>query len=144
MKQVNGFSVGGTAVSFPNSLNSPQSILDSGTTAIVFGDQSNYNALLTAIQNSGLVTFSSSVSAANIASFWAGSVAFGSSSVTINSNVQTTISFAGPSGSVTISIPGTNWIDYSGGYIGFSVFLLIFLLFSFLFFLFFFLFFFWN
>jgi len=117
--QINSITVAGKAVSL-SSINNPQSILDSGTTQIVFNTQSNYQAVINAIQNSGAAIFHS-VSSAEEDAFWGGTGYLSTpSQVTINGSFQMSIEFAGPSGTVSISIPTQNIFTLSGESVSFS------------------------
>jgi len=120
--QVNGISVGGTAVSGLGNLNSPMAIIDSGTTQLVINNQANYNLIIAALQSSNIITWGPSVSSSSISSFWQGNIAIPSGSYSINTKFQMSISFLGTTAgsSVSIAIPPANLFDTSNGYIQFT------------------------
>jgi len=106
---INSISFGGSALTFPSSLNSPQSIIDSGTTQLVFNNQENYNVLLSSLQGGGFVTISSQYSSYTT-DFWAGVVSIPSGAYTLNQgSFELTITFEAPGGgSTVINVPFGN------------------------------------
>ena len=118
---VNGFAIGGTAISGFASLNSPKAIIDSGTTQLVINNEANYNILLAAINTSSIISFTSSMTANDISEFWQGEVQVPTSWYTLSTTATVSIQMQAPGGgSVSISIPNTNWFTLDTGYLSFT------------------------
>jgi len=107
--QINGMSFGGSPIAFSSDVTSPKSIVDSGTTLLIFNNEDNYNIFVALVQAGDFVTFADYWSTTEIDDWWAGSSTF-SQGYTFNSaNWNFTITLLAPGGkNSTISIPFGN------------------------------------
>lgn len=86
--QINSVSMGGSRISLPDSLNSPLSLVDSGTTQILVNTQNNYDAILEVFISSDMMIWDPSVSPTDIVYFWAGYITIPSGYYTVNTSYE--------------------------------------------------------
>jgi len=111
--------IGGNAVQFTNRLSASTTIIDSGTTQIVFSSAANLNAFIDALKGSGIVTVPVSDTI-----FWSGE-GYSQPGYSINNNIIITFYLLGTDGKeIPINIRTSNLFEEIAGKIIFHSYLL--------------------